>query len=140
MQNMVSNNNALNQKSKTGKKIEKLSNIQNLNNTFLKDHGSKQKSQKMLKNILNQMKVKTKMLCKWSKDQSISYCLKRLYQKRKKDLNNLSFHIKKLEKRKKLIQDKQKKRNNKYQGEVLYDSIFKKCPNKANLYRQKVDY
>lgn len=70
------------------------------------------------------MKVKTKMLCKWSKDQSISYCLKRLYQKRKKDLNNLSFHIKKLEKRKKLIQDKQKKRNNKYQGEVLYDSIF----------------
>lgn len=61
MQNMVSNDNALNYKSKTGEKIEKLSNIQKLNNTFLKDHGSKQKSQKILKNILNQMKVKTKI-------------------------------------------------------------------------------
>lgn len=38
------------------------------------------------------------------------------------------------------MQDKQKKGNNKYQGEVLYDSIDKKCPDKANLYRQKVDY
>ena len=61
MRNMVSNDNALNYRSKTDKKIEKLSNIQKLNNTFLKDHGSKQKSQKILKNILNQMKVKTKI-------------------------------------------------------------------------------
>ena len=61
MQNMVSNDNALNYKSKTCRKIEKLSNIQKLNNTFLKDHGSKQKSQQILKNILNQMKVNTKL-------------------------------------------------------------------------------